>query len=88
FSMLDVLEAGGEELQTEEDQYEVLTEPDRFEEVKTALKSKYPISSAEVTMLPKTYADADDQAVEKLEKLISILEDDDDVQEVYTNYRS
>ncbi len=39
-------------------------------------------------MLPKTYADADDQAVEKLEKLISILEDDDDVQEVYTNYRS
>ncbi|MCY8317793.1 YebC/PmpR family DNA-binding transcriptional regulator [Bacillus vallismortis] len=86
--MLDVLEAGGEELQTEEDQYVVLTEPERFEGVKTALESNYPISSAEVTMLPKTYAEADDQAVEKLEKLIDILEDDDDVQEVYTNWRS
>ncbi|QRZ91639.1 YebC/PmpR family DNA-binding transcriptional regulator [Bacillus subtilis] len=86
--MLDVLEARGEELRAEEDLYEVLTEPEHFEEVKTALKSKYPISSAEVTMLPKTYADADDQAVEKLETLIDILEDDDDVQEVYTNYRS
>lgn len=79
---------GEKSCRLKEDQYEVLTEPDRFEEVKTALESKYPISSAEVTMLPKTYADADDQAVEKLEKLISILEDDDDVQEVYTNYRS
>ncbi|MCI4137961.1 YebC/PmpR family DNA-binding transcriptional regulator [Bacillus vallismortis] len=86
--MLDVLEAGGEELQTEEDHYVVLTEPERFEGVKTALESNYPISSAEVTMLPKTYAEADDQAVEKLEKLIDILEDDDDVQEVYTNWRS
>ncbi|NTU24877.1 YebC/PmpR family DNA-binding transcriptional regulator [Bacillus tequilensis] len=86
--MLDVLEAGGEELQTEEDQYEILTEPERFEEIKTALESKYLISSAEVAMLPKTFADADDQAIEKLEKLIGILEEDDDVQEVYTNYRS
>ncbi|QIW80858.1 YebC/PmpR family DNA-binding transcriptional regulator [Bacillus tequilensis] len=86
--MLDVLEAGGEELQTEEDQYVVLTEPERFEEVKTALESKHLISSAEVAMLPKTFADADDQAIEKLEKLIGILEEDDDVQEVYTNYRS
>ncbi|XOT29535.1 YebC/PmpR family DNA-binding transcriptional regulator [Bacillus subtilis subsp. subtilis] len=86
--MLDVLEAGGEELRIEEDLYEVFTEPEHFEEVKTALESKYPISSAEVTMLPNTYAAADDQAVEKLETLIDILEDDDDVQEVYTNYRS
>lgn len=86
--MLDVLEAGGEELRIEEDLYEVFTEPEHFEEVKTALKSKYLISSAEVTMLPNTYAEADDQAVEKLETLIDVLEDDDDVQEVYTNYRS
>ena len=54
--MLDVLEAGGEELRIEEDLYEVFTEPEHFEEVKTALESKYPISSAEVTMLPNTYA--------------------------------
>lgn len=86
--MLDVLETGGEELQTKEDQYVVLTEPERFEDVKTAFESIYPISSAEVTMLPKTYAEANDQAVDKLEKLIDILEDDDDVQEVYTNWRS
>ncbi|KAF1679454.1 MULTISPECIES: YebC/PmpR family DNA-binding transcriptional regulator [Bacillus] len=85
--MLDVLEAGGEELQTVEDQYEILTEPERFEDVKAAIESKYPISSAEVTMIPATYTDADDQAAEKLEKLIDSLEDDDDVQEVYTNYR-
>ncbi len=50
--MLDVLEAGGEELRIEEDLYEVFTEPEHFEEVKTALESKYLISSAEVTMLP------------------------------------
>ncbi|MDP4525299.1 YebC/PmpR family DNA-binding transcriptional regulator [Bacillus halotolerans] len=85
--MLDVIEAGGEELQTEDEYFEVLTAPERFEEVKTALEANYPVDSAEVTMIPKTYAEADDEAVEKLEKLIDALEDDDDVQAVYTNYQ-
>lgn len=85
--MLDVIEAGGEELRTEEEYFEVLSAPERFEKVKAALEADYPVDSAEVTMIPKTYADADDEAVEKLEKLIDTLEADDDVQAVYTNYQ-
>lgn len=85
--MLDVIAAGGEELRTEDEYFEVLSAPERYEKVKAALEADYPVDSAEVTMIPKTYADADGEGVEKLEKLIDALEDDDDVQAVYTNYQ-
>lgn len=43
------------------------------------------MATAEITMVPQTYAEVDEALQEKVEKLIDVLEDDDDVQEVYTN---
>lgn len=86
--MLEAIEAGAEDLQTSDNLFEVFTEPEKFEEVRKALEGKYPIVSAEVTMIPHTFAEVDQAAAEKLEKLIDMLEDDDDVQEVYTNFSS
>ncbi|GED03629.1 YebC/PmpR family DNA-binding transcriptional regulator [Bacillus atrophaeus] len=86
--MLEAIEAGAEDLQTSHNLFEIFTEPEKFEEVRKALEGKYPIVSAEVTMIPQTFAEVDQAAAEKLEKLIDMLEDDDDVQEVYTNFSS
>ncbi|MHA7764932.1 YebC/PmpR family DNA-binding transcriptional regulator [Bacillus atrophaeus] len=86
--MLEAIEAGAEDLQTSDNLFEIFTEPEKFEEVRKALEGKYPIVSAEVTMTPQTFAEVDQAAAEKLEKLIDMLEDDDDVQEVYTNFSS
>ncbi|AGN37352.1 YebC/PmpR family DNA-binding transcriptional regulator [Bacillus paralicheniformis] len=84
--MLEVIDAGAEELETSEELFEIYTEPEQFEEVKKNLEERgYQMATAEMTMVPQTYAEVDEALQEKVEKLIDVLEDDDDVQEVYTN---
>lgn len=84
--MLEVIDAGAEELETSEELFEIYTEPEQFEEVKKNLEERgYETATAEMTMVPQTYAEVDETLQEKVEKLIDVLEDDDDVQEVYTN---
>ncbi|MFC1287116.1 YebC/PmpR family DNA-binding transcriptional regulator [Bacillus paralicheniformis] len=84
--MLEVIDAGAEELETSEELFEIYTEPEQFEEVKKNLEERgYQMATAEITMVPQTYAEVDEALQEKVEKLIDVLEDDDDVQEVYTN---
>ncbi len=86
--MMLVLDAGAEDFSEEEDSYEVLTDPDSFEEVRVALeKEGIPMASAEVTMIPQNYVTlTDETAVKNLQKTLDLLEDDDDVQNVYTNW--
>ncbi len=81
------LEAGAEDFKSEEDVYEVLTEPSAFEEVHRAFEAKkIPCASAEVTYLATitapVFAPADVSAVNRM---IEALEDHDDVKEVYAN---
>ncbi|TWK93359.1 putative transcriptional regulatory protein [Bacillus paralicheniformis] len=84
--MLEVIDAGAEELETSEELFEIYTEPEQFEEVKKNLEERgYETATAKMTMVPQTYAEVDETLQEKVEKLIDALEDDDDVQEVYTN---
>lgn len=84
--LLEVIEAGAEELETSEEAFEIFTEPENFNDVKTALEGKgYSLATAELTMIPQTYTQLDEQTAEKMYKLIDVLEDDDDVQEVYHN---
>ncbi|MCY8046516.1 YebC/PmpR family DNA-binding transcriptional regulator [Bacillus haynesii] len=84
--MLEVIDAGAEELETSEELLEIYTEPEQFEEVKKSLEERgYQTATAEITMVPQTYAEVDEGLQEKIENLIDVLEDDDDVQEVYTN---
>lgn len=81
-----VLEAGAEDMSRDGDNFEITTSTDDFENVKTAVeKAGIPISFAEVTMIPQNYMDVDDKAAEQVLKLIDVLEDHDDVQNVYSN---
>lgn len=82
------LESGASDFNAEEDGYEIITEPDDFTAVREAFEKKnIPAVSAEVTMLPQTYAKLDDpEDVKKLNKILDALEDDDDVNNVYNNW--
>ncbi len=86
--MMTALDAGAEDFNEEEDSFEILTDPDAFEEVRAALETAgIPMMSAEVTMIPQNYVElSDETAVKNLQKTLDLLEDDDDVQAVYHNW--
>lgn len=80
------LEAGAEDVRVDDDNYEVITEPDDFEAVKAAVDQKgleYVV--AEVTMVPQNMTPVEGENASRLVRLIEALEDCDDVQKVYTN---
>lgn len=80
------LEAGAEDFVTEDEAYEIITSPEDFMSVKEALDNAgVSFISAEISMLPSTYTAIDDSHKKSLGKLLDQLEDDDDVQHVYTN---
>ncbi|GIN90116.1 putative transcriptional regulatory protein [Siminovitchia terrae] len=84
--LLQAIEAGAEDMETSEEVFEIYTEPESFMDVKESLENEgFEFASAEVTMVPQTEAELDEEQQEKLEKLIDMLEDDDDVQDVYHN---
>jgi YebC/PmpR family DNA-binding regulatory protein len=84
--MLQVIESGAEEMETTEEAYEIYTDPQEFHVVKQHLEAGgLTFSSAEVTMIPETYAPLRNEDGANMVKLIEQLEDNDDVQEVYHN---
>ena len=86
--MMIALDAGAEDFADEEDSYEVITDPDEFSTVREALEAEgIPMMSAEVTMIPQTYVELTDEAhIKSLQKTLDLLDDDDDVQNVYHNW--
>lgn len=86
--MMSALDAGADDVIAEEEGFEILTSPDSFTGVYEALLAEgYTMLSAEVTQIPSTYTElTDDEDVKKLEKMLDVLEDDDDVQNVYHNW--
>lgn len=86
--MMLALDAGASDFNAEEEGYEIITEPQDFSNVRIALEENaIPMSLAEVTMIPQTYAEiTDEDDIKKMNKLLSLLDDDDDVQNVYTNW--
>ncbi|MDE6186301.1 MAG: YebC/PmpR family DNA-binding transcriptional regulator, partial [Lachnospiraceae bacterium] len=72
----------------EEDSYEVLTEPEDFDAGLKALQdSNVAMASAEVTMIPQNYVElTDEAAVKSLQKILDLLDEEDDVQAVYHNW--
>jgi YebC/PmpR family DNA-binding regulatory protein len=85
--MMLVLEAGADDFKAEDEEFEVVVDPENFAEVQEVLaKNNIRTSVAEVTMIPgTTVALLGDDAV-KMMKLMDALEDHDDVQEVYANF--
>lgn len=86
--MMMALDAGAEDFGVEEDSYEILTLPEDFSSVREELeKAGIPMVSAEVTMIPQTYtALTSDEDIKKMNKLLDLLDEDDDVQNVYHNW--
>ena len=86
--MMQVLDAGAEDFSEEEDSFEILTDPNDFSEVRLALEEAgIPMASAEVTMIPQTWVTLDNEEdIKNIQKTLDLLEDDDDVQEVYHNW--
>ena len=81
------LDAGAEDVKTEEKTYEIITSPHEFENVKKALAdAKIPASLAEITSIPENYIKLDEKTAEQTLKLVDALEDHDDVQKVHANF--
>ena len=86
--MMAALDAGAEDFIPQDDVYEVYTSVSDFSAVREALESAgYGFLSAELSMIPQNTVDisADPEMVQKVERLLERLEDNDDVQEVYHN---
>ena len=86
--MMFALDAGAEDFSDEEDSYEVLTDPDSFSQVREAFeKEKIPMLDADVRMIPQNWVTLkDEEDVKKMQRILDLLDDDDDVQAVYHSW--
>jgi YebC/PmpR family DNA-binding regulatory protein len=81
------IEAGADDLRDDEENFEIITAPDNFEQVLTAVKSAgIEPHVAEVEMVPQTYVKLEGQDARQMLKLMEALEDHDDVQKVSANF--
>jgi YebC/PmpR family DNA-binding regulatory protein len=82
------IEAGAEDITEEEEGFEIITAPEDFSAVREALeKAGIPMAEAEVRMIPQTYTElTDEEDIKKMNKLLDLLDDDDDVKNVYHNW--
>ncbi len=81
------LEAGAEDMSAEDDHFEITTDVEGFRGVLEGLQAKeIAFASAEMTMLPKNTVQLDKEGAKKILRLIDALEENDDVQEVYSNF--
>ena len=85
--MMIALEAGAEDFNADEEEvFVVTTTPEDFGSVREALESNgLEFLEAAVKMIPDTYTEIDEEAAKKFQKMLNLLDDDDDVQEVYHN---
>ncbi|WP_288567645.1 YebC/PmpR family DNA-binding transcriptional regulator [uncultured Lactobacillus sp.] len=83
--LLDVMDAGGDDLETSDDAFEIYTDPKQFTAVRDALeKAGYKLANAELTMIPQNTTPVPADKKEQFSHLIDALEDNDDVSNVYT----
>ena len=86
--MMDALDCGADDMQVEEEVFTVYTAPDAFGDVLAQLEEKgYAFLDASVQMVPQNYVKLTDETdIKNMEKLIDLLEENDDVQNVYHNW--
>ncbi len=85
--MEDCLESGAIDFNIETEAVEIFTDPTELSKVRDAMEAKgYSFASAEVENIPSTYTRLEDDAKVKMEKLLDLLEDNDDVQNVWHNW--
>ncbi len=86
--MMIALDGGAEDFEEEDDCFTILTAPDDLQAVVDCLnENKITMASSEVTMVPQNYVEAnDDETVKLITRILDLLDDDDDVQDVYCNW--
>lgn len=85
---LEAIDAGAEDIEVQENVYEIYTNPEDFEKVRAQLEDQgYDIEEAEITLIPQNYSELDKDEEEKVIQLIDMLEDSEDVQDVHHNLK-
>ncbi|MBN2089331.1 YebC/PmpR family DNA-binding transcriptional regulator [candidate division KSB1 bacterium] len=85
--MMLVLDAGADDMRVEDNTFEITTQPENFEAVKKTIEeNNIAIESAEITMIPKNTVKIEGNQAERLLKLMEVLEEHDDIQNVYANF--
>lgn len=84
--MMEALDAGATDFEADEEYFTITTEPDNFSQVRNTLEEKgYEFLENGIEMVPNTFTKVDAELAVKVQKLIDLLEDDDDVSEIYHN---
>lgn len=88
--MMDALEAGAADFTADGPVFEITTDPDAFNDVIAALEAKgYTFVSADISLIPQTYVKlTSEEDVKNMEKLLDMLEDNEDVQNTYHNWET
>ena len=85
--MSAVLEAGADDLQDDDENWEVLSAPEAFVAVREAVKQLgVEPASAQVSMIPQNYVKLEGKVAQQMLKLMEALDDQDDVQHVWSNF--
>lgn len=85
--MMLALEVGAEDMRAEEEGYEIITDEANFQVVCNALeKENIKFASAEVAMIPTTYSKLSAEDEKKMQKMLDMFDDNEDIQEVYHNW--
>ena len=85
--MMDALDAGADDITTEDETYEVYTSPDNFSQVCSALEGKYKFLSAQLEMVPQNYVKlTDPDHIKMFEKMLDLMDDNEDIQNVWHNW--
>ncbi len=86
--MMSVLDAGAEDFKNEDGLFIITTEPSQFQKVKQELDETFKIenyTTAEVTYIPNSEVEVDKEKFQQIEEFVDLLEDDEDIQEVWHN---
>ena len=86
--IMDALDAGADDFNAEDNVFEITTDPDAFNDVVKALEEKnYAFVSADISLVPQTYVKLEsDEDIKNMEKLLDMLDDNEDVQNTYHNW--
>jgi len=85
--MMMALDAGADDFSADEECYEIITAPEVFSSVREKLEANNLVfADAEIKYVPQNYTAVSEEAAVKLQRLIDALEDNDDVQNVWTNW--
>ncbi len=85
---LEAIDGGAEDIEVNEQVYEIYTAPENFEEVRNHIENKgYDIEEAEITLIPQNYSELEEEQQEKVMQLVDMLEESEDVQDVHHNLK-